>query len=79
MAKVMIDEKEYDTDDLTDEAKAQLVSYQFVENELARLNAKSAALQTARIAYARALKEALGEEPEDDIEVEGDDIELDLD
>ena len=79
MAKVMIDEKEYDTDDLTDEAKAQLASFQFVENELARLNAKSAALQTARIAYARALKEALGEEPEDDIEVESDDIDLDLD
>ena len=79
MAKVTIDEKEYETDDLTDEAKAQLASFQFVENELARLNAKSAALQTARIAYARALKEALGEEPEDDIEVEGDDIELDLD
>ena len=79
MAKVTIDEKEYETDDLTDEAKAQLGSYQFVENELARLNAQSAALQTARIAYARALKEALGEEPEDDIEVEGDDIDLDLD
>jgi len=79
MAKVMIDEKEYDTDDLTDEAKAQLGSFQFVENELARLDAQSAALQTARIAYARALKEALGEEPEDVIEVEGDDIDLDLD
>ena len=75
----MIDEKEYDTDDLTDEAKAQLGSFQFVENELARLDAQSAALQTARIAYARALKEALGEEPEDVIEVEGDDIDLDLD
>ena len=34
MAKVMLDEKEYDTDDLTDEAKAQLASFQFVENEL---------------------------------------------
>jgi len=79
MAKVTIDEKEYDTDDLTDEAKAQLGSFQFVENELARLDAQSAALQTARIAYARALKEALGEEPEDVIEVEGDDIDLDLD
>ena len=79
MAKVTIDEKEYETDDLTDEAKAQLGSYQFVENELARLNAQSAALQTARIAYARALKEALGEEPEDDIEIEGDDVDLDLD
>jgi hypothetical protein len=79
MAKVIIDEKEYDTDDLTDEAKAQLASFQFVENELARLNAQAAAIQTARIAYARALKEALGEEPEDDIEVDGDDIDLDLD
>jgi hypothetical protein len=70
MTKVTIDEKEYDTDDLTDEARAQLGSYQFVENELARLDAQSAALKTARIAYARALKEALGED---------DDLDLDLD
>ena len=70
MAKVTIDEKEYDTDDLSDEAKAQLASFQFVENELARLNAQSAAIQTARNAYARALKEALGEEPEDDIDLD---------
>ena len=70
MAKVQIDEKEYDTDDLTDEANAQLASYQFVENELARLEAQSAALKTARVAYGRALKEALGED---------DDLDLDLD
>ena len=75
MAKVIIDEKEYDTDDLTDDAKAQLASYQFTENELARLSAQSAAIQTARNAYARGLQQALGEEPEDD----GDDLDLDLD
>ena len=41
------------------EAKAQIVSLQFVDAELQRLQAKAAALQTARAAYARALSELL--------------------
>jgi hypothetical protein len=59
MAKITIDEKEYETDDMSDEAKAQLQSLQFVDNEIAREQAKTAALQTARHAYAQALQEAL--------------------
>jgi hypothetical protein len=59
MAKITIDEKEYETDDMSDEAKAQLQSLQFVDNEIAREQAKTAALQTARNAYAQALQEAL--------------------
>ena len=42
-------------DKLSDIAKAQLVSLQFCDQELARLQAKASAIQTARIAYAKAL------------------------
>jgi hypothetical protein len=59
MPTIKIDGNDYELDQLSDEAKAQLASLQFVDNELARLQAKAAALQTARIAYARALNEAL--------------------
>jgi len=59
MAKVTIDDKEYETDDMTEDAQAQLVSLQFVNGELQRLQAKTAALQTAAVAYSRALAEAL--------------------
>lgn len=59
MAAITIDNLEYDTDILSAEAKNQLQSVQFVDAELARLNAQAAVLQTARSAYANALKEAL--------------------
>lgn len=48
-----------DIDTLSEEAKTQLSSLQFVDAELQRLNAKNAVLQTARIAYSKALNEAL--------------------
>ena len=59
MTTIKIDNIDYDTDKLSDEAKAQLASIQFCDQELARLQAQSAALQTARMAYANALKELL--------------------
>ena len=59
MASITIDGKEYETDDMSDEAKAQLQSLQFVDNEIAREQMKLAALQTARNAYAQALQSAL--------------------
>ena len=59
MPTITIDNKQYDHDTLSNEAKAQLASIQFVDSELARLQAKAAALQTARIAYSKALSEAL--------------------
>tara|TARA_B110000211_G_C13714194_1_gene393101 strand:- start:34 stop:225 length:192 start_codon:yes stop_codon:yes gene_type:complete len=61
MAKITIDEKEYETDDMSDEAKAQLQSLQFVDNEILREKLKTASLQTARNAYAQALQAALEE------------------
>lgn len=59
MPTITIDNKSYDLDQLSKEAKAQLSSLQFMDAELARLQAQTATLQTARMAYARALQAAL--------------------
>ena len=59
MPTIKIDNLDYDTDTLSDDAKAQLVSLQFCDQELQRLQAQAAAIQTARIAYAKALQAAL--------------------
>ena len=59
MPAIKIDNVDYDTDKLSDEAKGQLASLQFCDQELARLQAQSAAYQTARMAYAKALQAAL--------------------
>lgn len=50
MATITIDGREYDQETLSSEAKAQLVSLQFVDAELQRLRAQAAVLQTARSA-----------------------------
>jgi len=74
MATITIDGQEYDVDTLSDETKVQLGSLQYVDSELARLQAQAATLQTARIAYGRALKQILeeGEAPEEDeVSIEG--------
>ena len=60
MTTIKIDDIEYDTDKLSEEAKAQLASIQFCDKELQRLQeAQAAAIQTARMAYAKALQSAL--------------------
>lgn len=59
MPILKIDEKEYELDQLSDTAKAHLGSIQFVDAELQRLSSQTAVLQTARVAYAKALNEAL--------------------
>ena len=59
MAKITIDGKEYDLGQLSEAAKQQLVSLQFVDRKISDLQAELAVLQTARMAYANALKAAL--------------------
>lgn len=59
MSTIKIDDIEYDLDSLSKEANEQLKSIQFVDQELARLQAQSAVLQTARGTYANALQAAL--------------------
>lgn len=59
MPTIKIDNVDYDLDSLSDDAKAQLQSIQFVDQELAKLQMQVAAMQTARNAYVNALKAAL--------------------
>ena len=54
-----INNVDYDTETLSNDAKAQLASIQFCDQELQRLQAQAAAYQTARQAYAKALQAAL--------------------
>jgi hypothetical protein len=59
MPTITIDNKQYDTDALSDSAKAQLTSLQVTDAEIQRLNIQLAIAQTARNAYAKALGELL--------------------
>ena len=63
MPSIKIDNKDYDFDSLSNEAKSQLQMIQICDQELARLQAQSAAYQTARMAYAKALQAALPTAP----------------
>ena len=57
--KITIDGVEYDLDSLSDNARAQVVNLQATDQELARARSLVAILQTARMAYANALKAQL--------------------
>jgi hypothetical protein len=57
--KITIDNVEYAFNDLSDDAKAQIQSIQFVDQEIARLNAQLAIANTAKMAYQNALKEVM--------------------
>ena len=59
MPVIKIDNEDYDLDMLSVDVKAQLASIQFVDGELLRLGAQTAALQTARMVYVNAFKKAL--------------------
>jgi hypothetical protein len=63
MSTIEIDNKAYDLDSLSDDAKAQLQMVQFADQEIARLNAQLAVVQTARVAYSNALLAALPATP----------------
>ena len=59
MPTIKINNVDYDTETLSNDAKAQLASIQFCDQELQRLQAQAAAYQTARAAYSKALQAAL--------------------
>ena len=59
MATINVDGKEYDSDDLSDSAKRQLASLQFVQRETNRLESQLAVFKTAASAYSEALKDEL--------------------
>jgi hypothetical protein len=58
---VTVDNKEYEFESLSEETRAQFVSLQFADQEIAQLQARLAAMQTARNAYAQALGNLLTE------------------
>lgn len=59
MPKITIDDIEYNTEDLSDNSKAQVASLQFLEVQMNKLNSEIAVYQTARNAYIAALKAEL--------------------
>ena len=59
MPKFTVDDIEYNSEDLSDNGKAQLASLQFLEVQMNKLQSEIAVYQTARNAYVAALKEEL--------------------
>jgi len=59
MPTIKIDDKEYDLDKLSENAKAQLQNLQVSDQVIARLNAQLAICKTAQAVYAKALKTEL--------------------
>ena len=56
MADIKINGKDYNLENLSENAKKQIVSLQFVQSEIQRLNAQIAAYKTAEVAYSKALE-----------------------
>ena len=59
MPRINIDGIEYNTEDLTENGKAQLASLQFLEAQMGKLKLELAVYQTSRNAYSDALKTEL--------------------
>ena len=59
MPKITVDDIEYNTEDLSENGKAQLASLQFLEAQMAKLKSEIAVYQTARNTYVAALKTEL--------------------
>jgi hypothetical protein len=59
MPNITIDDKEYDLDKLSEATKAQLTSMRLADAEIQRLNIQLAIAQTARNAYALAVRKDL--------------------
>lgn len=57
--KITIDDKEYRTSDLSQEAKAQLVNLQFINEQILQKNNELQISDSARILYKSALKTEL--------------------
>ncbi|ASK17932.1 DUF6447 family protein [Vreelandella alkaliphila] len=59
---VTIDGQEYNLSDLSENARNQLTNLRLTDQEIQRLNQQLAIAQTARAAYANALKKELPEQ-----------------
>ena len=61
MPKITVDDIEYNTEDLSENGKAQLASLQFLEVQMAKIKSDIAVYQTARNSYLNVLKSELGD------------------
>ncbi len=59
MPKIKVGELEYNTEDLSDNGKAQLASLQFLEVQMQKLKNEISVYQTARKGYIASLKAEL--------------------
>lgn len=63
--KVNIDDVEYNIDELSENAQAQVINIQFVDNQIVQLKNELAVADTARIGYSQALKRELAKPEEE--------------
>ena len=61
MPKIKLDDIEYNSEDMSENAKAQLVSLQFTDAQIKKLKQEIAISETARQAYIAALKREIKE------------------
>ena len=59
MPKITVEGIEYNTEDLTENGKAQVASLQFLEAQMNKIRSEIAVYQTARNTYVAALKSEL--------------------
>lgn len=59
---ITIDGKEYNAEELSDNARAQVTNLRVTDQEIERLKQQLAIFQTARTAYANALKAELSKD-----------------
>ncbi len=59
MPKITVEGIEYNTEDLTENGKAQVASLQFLEAQMSKIRSEIAVYQTARNTYVAALKSEL--------------------
>ena len=62
MPKITVEDIEYNTEDLTENGKAQIASLQFLEVQMNKLTSEIAVYQTARNSYITALKAELDQD-----------------
>ena len=68
MPKITVDGIDYNTEDLSDNGKAQLASLQFLDVQLNKIQGEIAVYQTARNSYVAALKAELEKQEPSDTE-----------
>lgn len=76
MTMITVNGKEFDTDDLSEEAIAHIDFIRYTDAKLADIQRDGAVLQTARIAYSNKVSELLKLDPVDDLD-EGGSLSLD--